>query len=55
MLLPVLLAAAGGLAGAVAAHRRKGTGFDVAQWAAVWALMGLILGVLATVILLRAA
>ena len=53
MLLPLITAALGALLGALVARRRKGTGFDIAQWAAVWALIGGLLGFLALIVILR--
>ena len=52
-MLPLVTAALGAVLGALAARRRRGTGFDVAQWAAVWAIIGGLLGLLATIVLAR--
>jgi hypothetical protein len=49
------LALAGAFLGAFTARRRKGNGFDVAQYAAVFALIGFVLGILLTVVITRAA
>lgn len=43
----------GALLGAMIARRRKGNGFDVAQYAAVLAILGAVLGLFATLILDR--
>jgi len=39
----------GALWGAVHARRRGGSGFDIAQYAAVWGIIGAILGMFATI------
>ena len=52
-MLPLLTAAIGAVAGAIAAKRREGTGFDVAQWAAVWAVIGGLLGFVAALLIAR--
>ncbi|MEM9798450.1 MAG: apolipoprotein acyltransferase [Pseudomonadota bacterium] len=52
-MLPLITAAIGAILGAFAAIRRKGGGFDIAQWAAVWAIMGGLLGVVAIIVLSR--
>ena len=52
-MLPILTAAAGAVAGALTARRRKGNGFDMAQWAAVWAIIGGLAGLLALIVLSR--
>jgi len=39
----------GALLGAANARRRGGSGFDIAQYAAVWGIIGAILGMFATV------
>ncbi len=38
----------GALWGVVYVRRRKGTGFDIAQYAAVWAIIGGLIGVVIT-------
>ena len=52
-MLPILTAAAGAVAGAFFARQRGGKGFDIAQYAAVWAVMGGIVGFLAVLVLTR--
>ncbi|WP_179380856.1 apolipoprotein acyltransferase [Jannaschia marina] len=52
-MLPIITATAGALLGALFARSRKGNGFDIAQYAAVWAVMGFILGVIAIIIVPR--
>lgn len=52
-MLPLITAFIGALLGGLTAYRRKGNGFDIAQWAAVWALMGAIVGVLGIIVLTR--
>ncbi|MGB3687741.1 MAG: apolipoprotein acyltransferase [Jannaschia helgolandensis] len=52
-MLPLITAAIGALLGGFTAYRRNGNGFDIAQWAAVWALMGAIVGVLGIIVLTR--
>ena len=54
MLLPLSFAAIGALAGALTARRRKGNGFDMAQWAAVWALLAGLAGFALLIVVLRA-
>jgi len=39
----------GAVLGALTARRRGGNGFDIAQYAAVWGLIGAILGMFATI------
>lgn len=43
----------GAIGGGLTAKRRNGTGFDIAQYAGVFALIGGILGMFATVIIER--
>jgi len=43
----------GGVTGAIVARRKGGKRFDLAQYAAVFAVMGFILGVLATIVIAR--
>jgi len=38
----------GAVWGVVYVRRRNGTGFDIAQYAAVWAIIGAILGIVIT-------
>ena len=52
-MLPLLTALAGAILGALAARRRRGNGFDIAQWATVWAIIGGLLGFLALIVLVR--
>ena len=52
-MLPILTAVAGAIAGAVTARRKEGTGFDMAQWAAVWGIIGGLLGLVALIVLAR--
>ncbi|MCB1405068.1 MAG: hypothetical protein KDK01_02105 [Rhodobacteraceae bacterium] len=39
----------GAIWGVIYVRRRNGRGFDIAQYAAVWGLIGAILGVVATI------
>ena len=55
MILPIAFALIGAIAGGLTARRKKGSGFDIAQWAAVWALIGLILGFVALIVVSRMA
>ncbi|MCK0167368.1 apolipoprotein acyltransferase [Jannaschia sp. S6380] len=52
-MLPIVTALIGALLGALTARRRRGNGFDIAQWAAVWAIMGGLIGLLALIVLAR--
>ena len=52
-MLPILTALAGAVMGALAARRRRGVALDMAQWAAVWAIIGGLLGLLALIVLAR--
>ncbi|PWJ13296.1 hypothetical protein [Jannaschia seohaensis] len=52
-MLPLITAAAGAIAGALYVRRKNGNGFDMAQYAAVWAVIGGLLGLLAIVLLTR--
>jgi hypothetical protein len=54
-MLHLVLAALGAAIGGVTAYRRKGNGFDIAQYAAVFALIGFVLGILLTIVITRAA
>ncbi len=48
-----MTAIAGAILGALTAKRRNGNGFDMAQWAAVWAIIGGLSGLLALIVLSR--
>lgn len=52
-MLPLLTAIAGAVAGAIVAARRKGSGFDIAQYAAVWAVIGFVIGIFGIIVLTR--
>jgi hypothetical protein len=52
-MLPILTAILGAVSGAIWAKRRNGNGFDVAQYAAVWAIIGGVLGVVALILISR--
>jgi uncharacterized membrane protein YfcA len=52
-MLPILTALAGAVSGALAARRRKGSNLDIAQWAAVWAIIGGLIGFVALIVLTR--
>ncbi|WP_299820130.1 hypothetical protein [uncultured Jannaschia sp.] len=52
-MLPLLTALLGAVLGAFTARRRRGNGFDIAQYAAVWAVIGGLLGYLALLVLVR--
>ena len=52
-MLPILSAIAGALLGALHARRKGGKGFDMAQYAAVWAIIGGLIGLLAIILLTR--
>lgn len=52
-MLPFLTAATGAVLGALTARRRRGNGFDVAQWAAVWAIIGGLAGLVLLIVLAR--
>ena len=52
-MLPLITGTVGAALGAWQARRRKGTGFDVAQWAAVWGIIGALIGFVVAVILVR--
>jgi hypothetical protein len=53
MILPLLGLVLGALLGAAGARWHGGQRLDMLQWAAVWGMMGGVLGVLAMVILGR--
>ena len=53
-MLPLATTLLGAVLGALAARRREGSGFDIAQWAAVWALIGGLLGFVAALVITRA-
>lgn len=52
-MLPLATAALGAVLGALTARRRKGTGFDMAQYAAVWAIIGGLLGFIVALLIAR--
>jgi hypothetical protein len=52
-MLPLITAILGAVLGALHVRRRNGTGFDVAQYAAVWAIIGGLLGLIAAIVLAR--
>lgn len=52
-MLPILTALAGAAAGALAARRKRGNALDMAQWSAVWAIIGGLLGFFALIVLAR--
>ncbi|WP_299645784.1 hypothetical protein [uncultured Jannaschia sp.] len=52
-MLPLITAILGAVLGAFTARRRRGNGFDIAQWATVWAIIGGLLGFLALLVLVR--
>ena len=52
-MLPLLTAILGAVLGAITARRRKGNGFDVAQYAAVWAVIGGLLGFVVAIVVAR--
>lgn len=52
-MLPIITSILGAAAGGLVARRRRGNGFDIAQWAAVWAIIGGLLGLLALIVLTR--
>ena len=52
-MLPFVTAAFAAILGAFTARRRKGNAFDVAQWAAVWGIIGGLLGLLGLIVLAR--
>ncbi len=52
-MLPILTAIAGAILGTLTAKRRGGNGFDMAQWGAVWAIIGGLAGFLALIVLSR--
>jgi uncharacterized protein YcfJ len=54
MIIPLSLSVLGALAGGFTAHRRKGNGFDIAQWAVVWAILGGLVGMVLLVLVSRA-
>jgi hypothetical protein len=45
----------GAIVGAWRAHRRRGTGLDMAQWAAVHAILFGLVGLVATIVVGRVA
>ena len=52
-MLPILTAIIGAALGAWQARRREGTGFDIAQWAAVWGIIGALAGFVAALLIVR--
>lgn len=52
-MLPILTALAGAVLGALAARRRRGHRLDMVQWAAVWAIIGGLLGLFALIVMAR--
>ncbi|CUH19323.1 hypothetical protein JSE7799_00472 [Jannaschia seosinensis] len=52
-MLPIVLATLGAILGAFTARRRKGNGFDIAQWAVVWAIIGGLIGLFLSVLIAR--
>ncbi|SDZ51665.1 hypothetical protein SAMN05444004_11866 [Jannaschia faecimaris] len=52
-MLPILTAIAGSALGTFIAVRRKGNGFDIAQYAAVFTVIGFIIGIFGIIILTR--
>ena len=52
-MLPLATAILGAVSGALTARRRKGNGFDVAQYAAVWAVIGGLAGFVAALLITR--
>jgi hypothetical protein len=53
MIIPLASLIAGAGLGALVARRRDGNGFDMAQWAAVWGIIGGLLGMVALIVLSR--
>ncbi|MEM8851525.1 MAG: hypothetical protein AAGE03_16020 [Pseudomonadota bacterium] len=49
----IALPIGGAVLGAFMAWRRKGSGLDMAQWAAVFAIIGFLLSILAAIVLTR--
>ncbi|WP_220747968.1 MULTISPECIES: hypothetical protein [Jannaschia] len=52
-MLPLITAALGAIAGVFHVRRKNGNGFDMAQYAAVWAVMGGLLGLIASILIVR--
>jgi hypothetical protein len=52
-MLPFLTAIVGAALGAVVAVRRKGNAFDIAQYAAVFAVIAFIIGIFGIIVLTR--
>ncbi|MGB3409208.1 MAG: hypothetical protein WBA67_17130 [Jannaschia sp.] len=52
-MLPIITAVLGAIAGALTARRRGGKTFDVLQYAAVWAIIAGLLGLIALIVLAR--
>lgn len=55
MIYPLAGLVLGAVLGAFGAHRRGGNGKDMAQWAAVWAMILGLVGLFVLVFLARAA
>lgn len=55
MIIPLSTAAIGALLGALRARAAKGKPADLAQWAAVWGIIGFLLGFVALIVVSRAA
>ncbi len=53
MIIFALTTGLGAIFGGWLAYRRKGNGFDIAQYAAVFAIIGFIVGAIFTIILAR--
>ncbi|MEL6586186.1 MAG: hypothetical protein AAFY65_16730 [Pseudomonadota bacterium] len=52
-MLPFITAALGAALGAMTARRRQGNGFDMAQYAAVFGIIGGLLGLVGVILLSR--
>lgn len=52
-MLPILTAVLGAVAGVLFVRRKGGNAFDMAQYAAVWAIFGGLLGLIALILLTR--
>ena len=55
MVYPLAGLLIGALLGALGARRREGTGLDLAQWAAVGAIIGAIVGLFLLILIQRSA
>ncbi|MEM7490617.1 MAG: hypothetical protein AAF390_15975 [Pseudomonadota bacterium] len=49
----IVLPLGGAVLGAFMAWRRKGNGFDMAQWAAVFAIIGFLMSLVMAILLAR--